>query len=230
MTPPESVDAIPDEEVKAACRAYRDAYPDGTSRAGQQGMRAALMADRTRNAPDAGGTAQPVAWRPIETAPKDGTGVLVYLPDFCRVREAWFCEETGLWPADDPYDEDGEPCNVGLPTHWMPLPAAPGSAPPTPAASPACGGEEAEAMAWACDQWPAWLSEIVEKTNAVSDRLDMSAEQAIAYGALITSPEQGEVVREGLEVAVHFMRNCGANIEDSYPEVAAAIAKIGGGK
>lgn len=41
-----------------------------------------------------------------------------------------------------------------------------------------------ENSAWNCDEWPDWLHEIVEKTNEVSDRLDMSAEQAHAYSAL----------------------------------------------
>lgn len=137
-TPPESVDAIPDEEVEAACRAYRDAYPDGTSRAGQQGMRAALMADRSRNAPDTGGT-----WRPIETAPKGEQWkrpeLLLWDGRNARV---------GCWDADE-YAKKPRPFwsyrgsmrrnadRANQPTHWMPLPAAPGSAPPAPVASPA---------------------------------------------------------------------------------------------
>lgn len=36
--------------------------------------------------------------------------------------EAWFCVETGLWPRDEAFNDDGEPCNVGLPTQWMPSP------------------------------------------------------------------------------------------------------------
>lgn len=72
-------------------------------------------------------------WQPIETAPKDGTRVFVFANG--RLTEAWFCSETGLWPHDEPYSEEGEPCNVGMPTHWMPLPKAPNQTPfedPTP--------------------------------------------------------------------------------------------------
>ncbi len=70
-------------------------------------------------------TADKNGWMPIETAPKDGTRILVYVCDSGRVTEAWFCEDTGLWPHDDPYSEEYEPCNVGLPTHWQPLPPPP---------------------------------------------------------------------------------------------------------
>lgn len=63
-------------------------------------------------------------WQPIETAPKDGTEIIVYTATK-RITTAWFCEETKLWPHDEVYSEDGEPCNVGWPTHWMPLPEPP---------------------------------------------------------------------------------------------------------
>ncbi|REF70371.1 DUF551 domain-containing protein [Paracoccus versutus] len=65
------------------------------------------------------------AWQPISSAPKDGTTVMVYVPDFEKITEAWFCEQTGLWPHSAAYSEEGEPCNVGQPTHWRPLPAPP---------------------------------------------------------------------------------------------------------
>lgn len=41
-----------------------------------------------------------------------------------------------------------------------------------------------EAKAWNCAEWPEWLHKIVDKTNEVADRLDMSSEQAMAYAAL----------------------------------------------
>ncbi len=65
-------------------------------------------------------------WRDIASAPKDGTVIQVFIPSRNRVVEAWYCEETGLWPApDNAYNDDGEPCNVGLPTKWMPTPKPP---------------------------------------------------------------------------------------------------------
>lgn len=84
--------------------------------------RAMLAASPVAPAPVAAG------WQAIESAPKDGSCVLVYVPSSQSVVGAWYCQETGLWPAWGDYatNDDGEPCNVGLPTHWMPLPAAPG--------------------------------------------------------------------------------------------------------
>ena len=64
-------------------------------------------------------------WQPIETAPRDRTRVLVWLPDFNEVKVAWYSTSTSLWPSDEEYNEDGEGCNVGLPTHWMHLPEPP---------------------------------------------------------------------------------------------------------
>ena len=63
-------------------------------------------------------------WQPIETAPY-GIRVLVYIPDYKEVSEAWRSPNTGLWPRDQEFNEDGEPCNVGFPTHWMNLPVPP---------------------------------------------------------------------------------------------------------
>lgn len=44
--------------------------------------------------------------------------------------------------------------------------------------------DEIEEQAWNCYAWPQWLHDIVWKTNEVADHLDMSTEQAIAYGVL----------------------------------------------
>ena len=60
--------------------------------------------------------AQP--WMPIETAPKDGTRVLLVIDHGQWGDKVW----TGLW-ADGWSVSYGKPLNS--PTHWMPLPAAP---------------------------------------------------------------------------------------------------------
>ena len=58
-------------------------------------------------------------WRPIDTAPKDGTPVLGWwgtecmIVDWCVVVERW-----GL-------THDGEDMFEPEPTHWMPLPEGP---------------------------------------------------------------------------------------------------------
>jgi hypothetical protein len=83
------------------------------------------------------------AWQPIETAPKDGTVVLL-----CRDKRVtaghWEPErwptaaehhsttgeylgqfETGECVEAWWYSEDGGFCNKSPPTHWMPFPPAP---------------------------------------------------------------------------------------------------------
>jgi hypothetical protein len=55
-------------------------------------------------------------WQPIETAPKDRTGVLAY-----DAPNDWQCE--AWWDADEMVWQ--YPVGTISPTHWMPLPAAP---------------------------------------------------------------------------------------------------------
>jgi len=65
-------------------------------------------------------------WLPIETAPKDGTEVLVFSPD------VYYPVEIVTWQKN-PYNGDAwasARCVDGLtisgrPTHWMPLPPPP---------------------------------------------------------------------------------------------------------
>lgn len=58
-------------------------------------------------------------WRPIETAPKDGTAVLLNLPEMGDVVSGAFCD--GRWE-----DNGMAQCRfMGDPTHWMPLPEPP---------------------------------------------------------------------------------------------------------
>jgi hypothetical protein len=58
-------------------------------------------------------------WQPIETAPKDGTHVIIFDPSDSRPREAVFDTCYGQWVDPiEAYDEYS-------PTHWMPLPAPP---------------------------------------------------------------------------------------------------------
>lgn len=87
-------------------------------------------------------------WQPIETAPKDGTSVLLFTT--CHgVCEAWFAK--GEWSDDTPispaeYSGESWVCcddafslevelgpdgweHHGTATHWMPLPAPPEAKP-----------------------------------------------------------------------------------------------------
>jgi hypothetical protein len=82
----------------------------------------------------------PLVWQPIETAPKDGSEIMLYGP--CR----WLSTSAqskpkvcvGSWASENGHDDDGivddkafmtstenpyqDICNA---THWMPLPAPP---------------------------------------------------------------------------------------------------------
>lgn len=65
-------------------------------------------------------------WRPIETAPRDGTRVDLWQQGH-RFTDAFWDEGEEWWCIDSRYS-DGEPCPLAVspePTHWMPLPAPP---------------------------------------------------------------------------------------------------------
>lgn len=89
-----------------------------------------------------------MGWQPIETAPKDGTDVLIWkdMGDtpvvhiaWYRSKEEWedsgkycgFCETIEEWEGWWSYTENSVSQSKldghHAPTHWMPLPAAPGS-------------------------------------------------------------------------------------------------------
>lgn len=67
------------------------------------------------------------AWRPIGTAPKDGSALLITDGENIEVCE-WECnpylEDGGRWQGTY-YDGYGFTYNNGEPTHWMPLPELP---------------------------------------------------------------------------------------------------------
>jgi hypothetical protein len=66
-----------------------------------------------------------VEWMPIETAPKDGTRVLVWSD-----KHAWRGIGIAYWGRNNPLNRlawIGGHCridHIDQPTHWMPLPAA----------------------------------------------------------------------------------------------------------
>lgn len=70
-------------------------------------------------------TTLPAGWKPISSAPKDGTGILGYW-DTGTIHDCNFSAvkfHRGAWW------ETNEDYKVSQPTHWMPLPAAPGTPP-----------------------------------------------------------------------------------------------------
>ena len=75
-----------------------------------------------------------MAWQPIDTAPKDGSKILLYRPS-CAY--PWAAVDVGKWD-EDAYAKKPRPfwrsmfAAIGItqmrdwqPTHWQPLPSAP---------------------------------------------------------------------------------------------------------
>lgn len=60
-------------------------------------------------------------WLPMETAPKDGTPIIVAYDATGDVLVVYFCSEIGHWR-----EWAGNPCYRHYPTHWMPIPPPPG--------------------------------------------------------------------------------------------------------
>ena len=66
-------------------------------------------------------------WRPIETAPKDGTRIVLakYVGHFDHPTALWWML-LGMWSTKWSNWNDGiEPCGLAGPTHWRPILAPP---------------------------------------------------------------------------------------------------------
>lgn len=69
-------------------------------------------------------------WQPIESAPKDGTDILGYFPDWKRpiAVTCWMDYKSldhGVVTYHSQYWFTGIAMNKSNPTHWMPLPDPP---------------------------------------------------------------------------------------------------------
>ena len=76
-------------------------------------------------------------WQPIDTAPKDGTNILIALtnrgfngaePRPNEVGEAYWLENDWWWAGTSPrnyYQDSISETAYGTVSHWMPLPAPP---------------------------------------------------------------------------------------------------------
>ena len=70
-------------------------------------------------------------WQPINTAPKDGTEILLALNDGSVVMSSWVedaCEYIGSSGFFKECDRYGDNPRFYSPTHWMPIPKAPNAA------------------------------------------------------------------------------------------------------
>lgn len=72
---------------------------------------------------------EPTPWQPIETAPRDGSFVLLWAPDYAdRPGLGQWCEVVAAWSSDIGTMDDGpgiltDECDG--PTHWAPIPEPP---------------------------------------------------------------------------------------------------------
>lgn len=72
-------------------------------------------------------TKEEEGWRTMESAPKDGTWVLLWWPHWHHAPiTGYFARGIGLWVADRALGVDGV-----NPTRWMPLPVPPASSIPS---------------------------------------------------------------------------------------------------
>lgn len=88
----------------------------------------------TTSSPNSTNAVLPAGWMPIDTAPKDGTQILVYSKDEGIMWVSWDTEEV-YYPGCKPrkcwcvpgshQDEQGGAYTADNPTHWMPMPIPP---------------------------------------------------------------------------------------------------------
>jgi hypothetical protein len=64
-------------------------------------------------------------WQPIETAPRDGTEIDLWASGRRWADCHWHLGEWLRWQSDS-VDEEPTHKRIAFPTHWMPLPPAPG--------------------------------------------------------------------------------------------------------
>ena len=126
-------DAIPDEIMKAAREIACAYFPDfahGGLRAGRFDTTRTIQAiARALMAADEAATKRASQWQPIETAPKDGTLLLLIVSGY-EPAVGRFYQSREVWDYHDPeYLAVRERAEISFgpwrPTHWMPLPAPP---------------------------------------------------------------------------------------------------------
>ncbi len=110
---------VPPEGIECYCGGYRGDHRPGCPEIEAEREAASVP-------PEGEGV-----WRGIESAPKDGRAILVFGGGADHVTEASYNETIGCWDTASYTldDRDDEAEGYSRPTHWMPLPAAPVSAP-----------------------------------------------------------------------------------------------------
>lgn len=125
---------VTDEMVRVARKAYRACRPVERVACQDFGMQQDDILDQQLEA--ALTAALAAMWQPIETAPKDGSKVDVWVTPparslstggYGRVSDCWFSRGSWWFYDETKYASDPANCRseVWNVTHWMPLPPAP---------------------------------------------------------------------------------------------------------
>jgi hypothetical protein len=143
MTAPPTPDEMLAEQIVADVRKY--VQNNGGLMEARTRRQMWLMLNENIAAALSTTAAQAEAWRPIETAPKDETIILVG-----NFRDSWSCfqhvvywNDTDLGTPEHPWriTDTDQGIHKDYPTHWQPLPAPPSAAAilaqTTPPAAPA---------------------------------------------------------------------------------------------
>ena len=114
---------VTDADVERAVRVLEDQSPFPTPLSAHRHLRAVLEADRARISAPPRDVVAERQWQPFETAPKDGTLILVYSTSRNGMLLAYFAVDDDCWcegttgrelRLNHEYDDR-------RPTHWMPL-------------------------------------------------------------------------------------------------------------
>ncbi|WP_313064707.1 DUF551 domain-containing protein [Achromobacter animicus] len=191
----------------------------------------------------------PAGWKPIESAPKDGSLILLGCPDEGPDGRPALCLP-GHWlkgwgDAPDEKGQDdgwvavtfndffpgrsfGNPDYMyegSQPTHWMPLPAAPGS---SPAVAPGDAQDEQAAF-------ERWLERTCPSgdVEAVQRQWEASSDYADFYG-LVPAPAAGDALDalrelvecDSLKKRIASMQVCVLETEDDVQELDAMMSDL----
>jgi len=91
-----------------------------------------------------------VQWQPIETAPKDGTRVLIFVDGYVKIARSLGVVWSVFHCDDEFYNEE---YHLNYPTHWQPLPEPPVYAQEQPKVSDkdVCGAQVSDKVCPDCD-------------------------------------------------------------------------------
>lgn len=207
-----------DKALAAAVEAYGPSKNDVAPTAQDVHQAGAL-----RGEPEAAGQ----GWRPIETAPKDSTSVLIYGPKLRQpVQEAWWAIAyegaiDGYWSTPTGPAGRGYTILPSAVTHWRPLPEPPktasgcsqgarsdgqnggeqGATPPAPAATIAALMEQAQVYASA---WSLVGGRFDDGTFHAAAMTEKDALRGMLTAALAASPQPAAPVEIDYPAAIAY--------------------------